>query len=142
MANPRVRPFWVFFPEDVGTGVLSDAWQARRWLHEMDPELLTPVIKQDNQDYYIFEPAVLVDQSVCMPERWFVRSGKMFVRAWRMLPATRDDRTGWIVTKYDVVELPVSNLIASFPYLASSYGLQGVPDPTTIFGRLNFTYCF
>ena len=101
----------------------------------MDPELLTPVIKQDNQDYYIFEPTILSDHSICMPVRWFERSGEMYAQAWRMLPATQNRLTGWIVTKYDCIEISSSELAASFPYFVKSFSMRGLPDPTVIFGE-------
>lgn len=82
MANPRVHPFLHFFPEDTGTGgQISDAFQAKHWLHNMEPELLMPVIKHENQDYFIFEPTILEDQSICMPNQWLKCLGIMFVHA-------------------------------------------------------------
>ncbi|KAG1813074.1 hypothetical protein DFJ58DRAFT_720359 [Suillus subalutaceus] len=44
MMNPRVRPLLHFYPEDTG---------------ELDPELLTPVVRLHNQDFFVFEPALL-----------------------------------------------------------------------------------
>ncbi|TRM65621.1 hypothetical protein BD626DRAFT_628781 [Schizophyllum amplum] len=42
MANPNVRPKLHFLPEDTVPKV-SEAWQADRWLHELDPSLATPM---------------------------------------------------------------------------------------------------
>ncbi|KAF9808715.1 hypothetical protein IEO21_07777 [Rhodonia placenta] len=61
MANPRVRPHLHFYPEDRGERPLAEARQAARWLHEMPNELLTPMARVRNQDYYIYEPAMLVN---------------------------------------------------------------------------------
>ncbi|EED83857.1 predicted protein [Postia placenta Mad-698-R] len=61
MANPRVRPHLHFYPEDHGERPLAEARQAARWLHEMPNELLTPMARVRNQDYYIYEPAMLVN---------------------------------------------------------------------------------
>ena len=136
MANPRVRPFLHFFPEDTGPGgCVSDAYQAHRWLHGMDPELLTPAVKRDNQDYFIFEPTILADQSVCMPFQWFECSGIMHAHVWCMLLATQDNCAGWLVLKYDCFKVAISDLAASFPYFARSFQLCKVPDPTIIFGK-------
>lgn len=43
MANPHVRSQLHFYPEDTGKQ-LNEAFQARRWLKEMDPTQLTPMI--------------------------------------------------------------------------------------------------
>ena len=63
MANPRVRPHLQFLPEDAGQK-LDQAWQARRWLHEMQHEVLTPMVRlasnsPQEQDLYVFEPTLL-----------------------------------------------------------------------------------
>ncbi|KAI6147878.1 hypothetical protein BKA82DRAFT_4329899 [Pisolithus tinctorius] len=39
-------------------GQLNEAYQARRWLKEMDPTQLTPMICLHGQDFFIFEPAL------------------------------------------------------------------------------------
>ncbi|KAI5982275.1 hypothetical protein F5J12DRAFT_908289 [Pisolithus orientalis] len=48
-------------------GQLNEAYQARRWLKEMDPTQLTPMIRLHGQDFFIFEPALLSNGQVCMP---------------------------------------------------------------------------
>ncbi|KIJ60407.1 hypothetical protein HYDPIDRAFT_177473 [Hydnomerulius pinastri MD-312] len=58
MANPRVRHGLHFYPEDSGKR-LTDARQAERWLDEMDPAQLTPMVRLQNQDFFVFEPALL-----------------------------------------------------------------------------------
>ncbi|KAE9383713.1 hypothetical protein BT96DRAFT_772206, partial [Gymnopus androsaceus JB14] len=60
MANPEVRPKLHFYPEDSGEH-LSEARQAERWLHEAPDDLLTPMARIRDQDYYIYEPAMLSD---------------------------------------------------------------------------------
>ena len=98
MANPEVCPYLKFYLEYSG-GVVSNAYQAKHWLKDMDPDLLMPVIRQDNQVYFVFGPSTLVDQSVCMPVEWFICLGRMHAHAWQMLPSTRGCNSGWIVTK-------------------------------------------
>ncbi|EED83930.1 predicted protein [Postia placenta Mad-698-R] len=61
MANPRVRPHLHFYPEDRGERPLSEARQASRWLNEIPHDLLTPMARVRHHDYYIYEPAMLVD---------------------------------------------------------------------------------
>lgn len=58
MANPTTRENLHFFPEDSKPS-LSQAWQASRWLDELDSDLTTPMIRVHNQDFYINEPTIL-----------------------------------------------------------------------------------
>ena len=60
MANPRVQPHLDFYPEDTGSS-LSETWQAQHWLSDTKPSLLTSMACVRNQDYYIYELALLVD---------------------------------------------------------------------------------
>ncbi|KAJ3769489.1 hypothetical protein FB446DRAFT_621971, partial [Lentinula raphanica] len=60
MSNPQVRPKLHFYPEDSGK-YLSEAHQAERWLNEAPDNLLTPMARIDKRDFYIYEPAMLVD---------------------------------------------------------------------------------
>ena len=62
MANPRVRPHLHVYPEDSGQK-LSEARQAAKWLHKLPSEDTTPMIRLQNIDYYIFEPALLINGS-------------------------------------------------------------------------------
>ena len=70
MANPLVQPNLHFYPEDSGDH-LSNAYQGRRWLYQLDPALLTPMIRQGGHDFYTFEPCLLSNKSVCIPIRFF-----------------------------------------------------------------------
>lgn len=85
MANPLVRPHLRFYPEEAGNK-LNQTWQADRWLKDMDPDNLTPMIRitsptlvatQDRifEDFFVFEPIYLRDGSACIVERWFTREG-------------------------------------------------------------------
>ncbi|KAF7344648.1 hypothetical protein MVEN_01625000 [Mycena venus] len=60
MANPSVRKNLHFLPEDT-TPSLSEAWQASRWLDELDSDLTTPMIRKHGQDFFIHEPTMLRD---------------------------------------------------------------------------------
>jgi len=68
MANPRVRPHLHFYPEDSGQS-LSEARQAAKWLHELPSEDTTPMIRIQNDDYYILEPALLIGGHACIPNQ-------------------------------------------------------------------------
>ncbi|KAI0313183.1 hypothetical protein OF83DRAFT_1040828, partial [Amylostereum chailletii] len=58
LANPRVRPHLRFVPEDAG-GCLKEAWQARRWLHELDTDLTTQNYWHGSYNFFLFEPSML-----------------------------------------------------------------------------------
>ena len=115
MANPFVHPHLHFFPEDNGN-TLANAYEAQRWLTEMNGELLTPVITQRSQKFYVFEPTILDDQTICIPARWFKRGGQLFAKAWKMRRARLIGPEGWFVLEYDCLEFPITKLAVSFPF--------------------------
>ena len=83
-------------------------------------------------DYYIYEPAMLDNQAVCIPHRWFARDAK----AW-MLEQTLGDNNipGWIVRRDLEVEVHADQFLKNFPELGQSFRLYGVPDPAKIYGN-------
>ena len=107
MANPRVRPHLHFYPEDTGGHILGEARQAAKWLTETPHELLTPMLRLGERDFYIHEPAMLGDGRVCMPVRWFnrvVRDGAervWYAKCWRMEVVEDASRNGWRVAIRD-----------------------------------------
>ena len=139
MANPNVRPHLEFFPIDAG-GLLSDAVHGKRWLHDMDPELLTPMIRHAGQDYYIFEPTLIVNETVCMPFRWFKRLTQLHAFAWIMLPIREGAEPGWKVLKNSVLEISKEDLVSSFPFLTTTCHYRGLPDPRNIFCKSIFFF--
>lgn len=135
MSNPKVRPYLHFMPEDAG-GHLSEAWQANRWLNELDPSLTTPMARKDNQDFFIFEPCVLRDGTVCMPYRWIVRGDEIHARVWAMIPD--HGRQGWIVQEHVTRDVPLSEFDLSLPHFAQSVVFrEGVPSPHMLLGMLS-----
>ncbi|KAJ6631547.1 hypothetical protein B0H10DRAFT_1772594, partial [Mycena sp. CBHHK59/15] len=134
MANPSVRKNLHFIPEDTKPS-LSQAWQASRWLQELDSDLTTPMIREHNQDFYINEPTVLSNGAVCMPTRWFKRDGKIFARAWKMRWASETlVGHGWIVEGDQEFDIDSAQLLVSFPLLVTSHISRRVPDPRIIRG--------
>ena len=136
MANPHVRPHLEFLPVDAG-GYMSDAIHGSRWLKEFDPELLTPMVRHGGQDYFIFEPTVISDQSICMPFRWFKRSDQVFARAWKMQAVSYGENIGWVVLKSNEFEISKEDLVSSFPYLVHTSYHRNIPDPRKILGNSN-----
>jgi hypothetical protein len=72
MSNPQVWPHLHFFPEV--TSRVSQEWQSSKWLDELDPLKLTPMVRKDLgggifKDYFTFEPTMLHDNTVCIPTR-------------------------------------------------------------------------
>ncbi|KAI0039203.1 hypothetical protein FA95DRAFT_1504515 [Auriscalpium vulgare] len=145
MANPRVRPHLHHFPEDSGPE-LGEAWQASRWLHEMDASLLSPMICIGNQDFYTYEPATLSDGTLCVPLRWFTRTRQShnsrpapeyFARACRLeaiRAADADGAGGYVVHNYDIFEVPASQFSLSLPTMAAVHAASGLPSPYVIIG--------
>ncbi|KAF8148334.1 hypothetical protein K438DRAFT_1625608, partial [Mycena galopus ATCC 62051] len=131
MANPMTRKNLHFFPEDAGPS-LSQAWQASRWLHTLDSDLTTPMFRTQNQDFYIHEPTLLSNGSVCMPTRWFKRGEKTFARAWEMQEVSSTE--GWVIEADKEFEVCESDLLVSFPLLVTSFVSRKKTDPRIIKG--------
>lgn len=134
MSNPRVRPHLQFLPEDAGAR-LSEAWQAERWLKELDPDLATPMVRMHGQDFFVHEPASLRDGRVCMPTRWFRRDGRVVASAWLMVPTPNDH--GWTVLKHAALEVSAEHFLVSFPGLVGrAEHDSSFQDPRRIVGEL------
>ncbi len=80
MCNPKVRPHRHFYPEATRPH-LRETRQAERWLKEVPAEDTTPMVCLHKSDY-IYEPAMLDNQSVCIPHSWFTCDGKFYAKAW------------------------------------------------------------
>lgn len=104
----------------------------------MDPEFLTPMIRTEQGDFFVFEPVALINQTICMPSRWFLHAGIMYARAWPMTVSMTDGGPGWLVCEYQSFDVPVSEIVASLPFLIGSFRQRHVPDPRRIIGRAEF----
>ncbi|KZV90434.1 hypothetical protein EXIGLDRAFT_649329, partial [Exidia glandulosa HHB12029] len=120
-ANPRISAHLEYLPCD-GGGQVGNAAEANKWLREVDPSLATPMIRlRAAQDFYVFEPALLTDRTVCMPIRWFRRGSTRYAHAWSMIEHhTIDTDTGvsahgWGVCDYILKEVSEEQLHLSFP---------------------------
>ena len=92
------------------------------------------MIRQMGQDFYIFEPAVLSDQSFCMPIRWFKRGQKLMAKAWRIHPVQQPTGFRWVVYKYEEFEVSACNSTVCLLYFIASFHQRGVLDPCVILG--------
>ncbi|KAI5899751.1 uncharacterized protein SCHCODRAFT_02485944 [Schizophyllum commune H4-8] len=132
MANLRVRRHLHFLPEKTN-GKVSEAWHASRWLDELDPALLTQSIRKHNdqaQEFFVFEPSLLMDLTVFMPVRWYLESGVVHARGWRMTPDSREE--GWIVHEQEESTISERDLFLSLPTFAQRHRLYNLPSPNRI----------
>ncbi|RDB27987.1 hypothetical protein Hypma_002121 [Hypsizygus marmoreus] len=131
MANPKVRPHLSFYPEDSGTK-LSEARQGARWLHEVPDEQLTPMARIGNRDYFIHEPAMLRDERVCMPHRWFTRGGVLFAKCWELVVVSTEHSSAWRVLSSNEFEVAQHEFLKNFPELESDAEMYKIPKPSLI----------
>ena len=133
MANPRVRQHLHFLPERNVDGHVSQAWQASRWLDELDPQLLTQMIRLNDdrqQDYYVYEPALLMDGRACIPTRWYVKAGVRHAKAWLMVPDVSN--TIWLAREYEEIDVSEDQLMLPLPGFHASHEDFRLPDPHNI----------
>ncbi|THU93269.1 hypothetical protein K435DRAFT_829530 [Dendrothele bispora CBS 962.96] len=137
MANPQVRPHLHFYPEDTGKR-LSEARQAKRWLEEIPDDLLTPMARIHDQDFFIYEPVMLQDSTCCIPTRWFERAGSLWAKCWRMQVVVSDQGVqGWNVFKSDDFEVCTSGFLKNFPNFRDDAHLYGIPSPEKLLIHLD-----
>ena len=136
MANPTVQPHLEFFPEDAN-GYMSDAIHGTKWLEQMDPDLLTPMIRHNGQDYFILEPTVISDGSICMPFRWYKKSDQLYAKAWKMNAVRDNAGCGWVVLQYLVGDVAESELASSFLFLIHTSYHRNLLDPRNICSQPN-----
>ncbi|KAJ7736951.1 hypothetical protein DFH07DRAFT_842427, partial [Mycena maculata] len=136
MVNPSVREKLHFYPEDSDPS-LSQAWQAGRWREELDSDLTTPMIRIKTQDFFIHEPTVLRDGTVCMPTRWFERGNQQLAQVWKMREYNHHGTAGWLVDSQKTYEIKSSDLLLSFPDFIRTHAHRKLSDPRII----HVTFC-
>ncbi|KIJ35216.1 hypothetical protein M422DRAFT_262598 [Sphaerobolus stellatus SS14] len=66
-SNPQTASLLEFYPEEVTVNSsFSEIWQGRK-IREMDPDLLTPMVRKGMKDYYVKEVAELKDGRLIIP---------------------------------------------------------------------------
>lgn len=104
------------------------------------------MIHLSHQDFYVHEPAKLIDASVIMPIRWFTRvSGQgsqahqtFWAQAWRLQPMNIEGGLwGYVVHAFAVLEVPAHALSLSLPHMLEKFSLDNSPDPRNIIGASN-----
>lgn len=138
MANPRVRPYLHFYPEDTGGRTLREARQAERWLKEVLNDLLTPMVRYKSHDFYIHEPVMLRNGDVCMPVRWFTRYENghhvFYAKCWKMEVMVTDQGAGWRVWEHASYEVHIDQFLKNFVEFRQDAPRYGLPDPRNIMG--------
>ncbi|KIK11230.1 hypothetical protein PISMIDRAFT_19713 [Pisolithus microcarpus 441] len=103
------------------------------------------MIRKARQDFYVFELTKLMDGTMVVPERWYTKPApqnsppfdfEYWARAWRAHPVTSGGTRGYVIHTYDVVEVPASDLLLSFPHLLQTYHVNIQPDPRNIVGLI------
>jgi hypothetical protein len=130
MSNPQIRPHLAFYPED-NDNSLSEAWQAERWLYELDANLTTPMARVCGCDYFIHEPMMSREGRVYMINRFFQKDGQIMARASLM---SAIDGEGWVVSLSECT-LKSSDFLVDFFTLCQVYRDHHIPDPRIIFGK-------
>ncbi|KAJ7246704.1 hypothetical protein C8J57DRAFT_1438159 [Mycena rebaudengoi] len=142
MGNPKVRAHLSFYPEDSGPK-LSEARQGQRWLNELADDQTTPMHRISGHDYFIHEPAMLRDGTVCMPIRWFTKAGNaqldFFAKCWKLEPVSTDIQSGWRVRNTDGYVVPATDFLKNFPDLQRDARLYDLPSPTEILAPWTLT---
>ncbi|KIK56084.1 hypothetical protein GYMLUDRAFT_76242 [Collybiopsis luxurians FD-317 M1] len=136
MANPKVRPKLSFYPEATN-GHIDSAKNAFCWLHELDHNLTTPMIRVGNEDFYLFEPCQLKTMAYCIPYRWIEQSdakGNAQLYGWVWNIHQNSEMNGWEVIRSEQAEVHESNFLTSFPKLQQSFQERSIPDPGNICG--------
>lgn len=134
MANPRVRPYLQFYPEDSEKRV-DEYWQASHWREEVDPDRLTPMAIIHQQHFFVYEPCLLQDGTACMPTRWFYRNKVLVAQAWKLRAVSRELSSGWIVEEFDQIEVSQDLFLVGFETWNSSHSTAGLPSVSQIFGK-------
>ena len=88
-----------------------------------------------NQDYFIFEPAMLRDGRFCVPFRWFTRGNVLHAKCWELRVVASEHGSQWRAIVGDGFEVSQHDLLKNFPDLQSDHELYGVPHPSNIQGQ-------
>ncbi|KAI6149213.1 hypothetical protein BKA82DRAFT_4013861 [Pisolithus tinctorius] len=138
----QICPHICHYPEDAG-GRLEQAWQASRWLHEIDPSIAMPMICKGWQDFYVFELTKLTDGMMVVPEHWYTKPSdsqtsfkvEYWALVWRAHAVMNSHTSGYIVHTYDTINVPATQLLLSFPHLLQTYEMDHQADLCNIIGH-------
>lgn len=107
----------------------------------MDPAYLTPMVRvikplHPPQDYFTLEPAMLADDSACIPYRWFIRNGKYHALAHKLELLVTEGVSGWVVREDQQTTVTEDTLKRSLPLFVDYAAQNGLPSPHSILGKV------
>ena len=84
--NPLAAPHIRRYPVIPENGVISEVWHARKWRHDVDRHILSPMYDTGyNVHYFIDEPAMLSNKKMIIPIRWLEdEKGGIWADAWEI----------------------------------------------------------
>jgi hypothetical protein len=84
--NPLVAPHLRRYPVIPANGVISEVWHARKWRHDVDRHILSPMYDAgNNKHFFVDEPAVLINDKMVIPVRWLEdEKGEIWADAWEV----------------------------------------------------------
>ncbi|KIJ31527.1 hypothetical protein M422DRAFT_61644 [Sphaerobolus stellatus SS14] len=111
-ANPQVRPHLHFYPEARAVQI-SEAWQARKWVKEIEWDKLTPMVSVHGKHFYVGEMAETSKGDLVIPLRWVKRDGILCGDSLRVIYYEATGRS--VIQENQLVAVPVEEL--KFNYL-------------------------
>jgi hypothetical protein len=84
--NPLVAPHIRRYPVLPEKRVISEVWHARKWRHDIDQHILSPMYDAGNgAHYFIDKPAILSNMKMVVPVRWLEdEKGGIWADAWEV----------------------------------------------------------
>lgn len=84
--NPLVASHIRKYPVIPANGVISEVWHARKWRHDINRHILSPMYDAgDGVHYFIDEPAILMNAKMVIPVRWLEdEKGVIWADAWEV----------------------------------------------------------
>lgn len=97
------------------------------------------MVQHDEKDYFVNEPALAnVDNfagySPVLPTRWFMRDGKVWSKALRLISHPSEDSLIIDLRSGVCEEIPLEAYFASFEEVKTNHRYHGLADPSRITG--------
>ncbi|TFK45607.1 hypothetical protein OE88DRAFT_1639656 [Heliocybe sulcata] len=80
-AHPDIRLLIHVYPE-LTPNAASEVWQARKWLYDAPDDVLTPMVREWDKDYYVKELVYCKDQTWLIPTRFFEHAQSKHAVGW------------------------------------------------------------
>ncbi|RDX41693.1 hypothetical protein OH76DRAFT_1364093 [Lentinus brumalis] len=96
-AHPPTRRKIHKYPEFTGDRV-SEVWQAGKWLVDAPDEVLTPMVRQNGEDFYVNELTRCAAGKWFIPKRFFELGGKMWAKGHEVIETSVSHNSGCVAT--------------------------------------------